>query len=56
MSVRILHLADLHLGAAFPSMGERGAERTRDFLSAFQRAVEFAASPERPVDPLAATV
>ncbi|HXL15170.1 MAG TPA: DNA repair exonuclease [Methylomirabilota bacterium] len=50
MSVRILHLADLHLGAAFPSMGERGAERTRDFLSAFQRAVEFAASPERPVD------
>jgi len=50
MSVRILHLADLHLGAAFPSMGERGTERTRDFLSAFQRAVEFAASPERPVD------
>ncbi len=50
MSVRILHLADLHLGAAFPSMGERGPERTRDFLGAFQRAVEFAASPERPVD------
>ena len=50
MSVRILHLADLHLGAAFPSMGERGPERTRDFLGAFQRAVDFAASPERPVD------
>jgi DNA repair exonuclease SbcCD nuclease subunit len=50
MSVRILHLADLHLGAAFPSMGERGPERARDFLSAFQRATELAASPERPVD------
>ncbi|HZI89506.1 MAG TPA: DNA repair exonuclease [Candidatus Polarisedimenticolia bacterium] len=50
MSVRILHLADLHLGATFPSMGEHGPERTRDFLSAFQRAVELAASPERPVD------
>jgi DNA repair exonuclease SbcCD nuclease subunit len=50
MSVRILHLADLHLGAAFPSMGERGPERTRDFLSAFQRAVEFTVSAEHPVD------
>jgi DNA repair exonuclease SbcCD nuclease subunit len=50
MSVRILHLADLHLGAAFSSMGERGPERTRDFLNAFSRAVEFAASPDRPVD------
>jgi len=50
MSVRILHLADLHLGAGFPSMGERGPERSRDFLNAYLRAVEHAASPERPVD------
>ena len=50
MSVRILHLADLHLGAAFPSMGERSQERTRDFLDAYLRAVEFAASPDHPVD------
>ena len=50
MSIRILHLADLHLGAAFPSMGEHGPERSRDLLSAFQRAVELAASPEHPVD------
>jgi len=50
MSVRVLHLADLHLGAAFPSMGERGQERARDFLNAFLRAVEFAAGPEHPVD------
>jgi exonuclease SbcD len=50
MSVRILHLADLHLGAAFPSIGERGAERARDFLAAFLRAVEYAAGEPRPVD------
>ncbi|MGE5174837.1 MAG: metallophosphoesterase family protein [Hyphomicrobiales bacterium] len=50
MSVRILHLADLHLGASFPSMGERGEERTRDFLAAFLRAVEFATGKDRPVD------
>ena len=50
MSVRILHLADLHLGAAFPSMGEHGPERSREFLAAFQRAVELAASPDRPAD------
>ncbi len=50
MSIRILHLADLHLGAAFPSMGDHGPERTRDFLGAFQRAVEFAVSPGHPVD------
>ena len=50
MSVRILHLADLHLGAAFPSRGERGSERSRDLLNAFLRAVEFAARDPRPVD------
>jgi exonuclease SbcD len=50
MSIRLLHLADLHLGASFPSLGERGDERTRDFLNAFLRAVEFAAGEKRPVD------
>jgi len=50
MSVRILHLADLHLGAAFPSMGERGSERSRDLLKAFLRAIEYAAHDPRPVD------
>jgi DNA repair exonuclease SbcCD nuclease subunit len=50
MSVQILHLADLHLGASFPTMGERGAERSRDLLDAFLRAVEFAAGDQRPVD------
>ena len=50
MSVRLLHLADLHLGASFPSLGERGEERTRDLLASFQRAVEFAVSDSKPVD------
>jgi exonuclease SbcD len=50
MSVKILHLADLHLGASFPSLGERSAERSRDFLSAFLRAVDYAVSDPRPVD------
>ena len=50
MSIRILHLADLHLGASFPLMGERGKERGRDFLSAFLRAVDYAAGKEKPID------
>jgi len=50
MSIRILHLADLHIGAAFPSMGDRGEERSRDFLSALLRAVEWATGDPKPVD------
>jgi DNA repair exonuclease SbcCD nuclease subunit len=50
MSVKILHLADLHLGASFPSLGERGAERARDLLAGFLRAVDYAAADPRPVD------
>jgi DNA repair exonuclease SbcCD nuclease subunit len=53
MSVRILHLADLHIGAPFPSRGERGAERSRDLLSAFLRAVEYAVADPRPADMVA---
>lgn len=50
MSVRILHLADLHLGAPFPTLGERGAERSRDFLNGFLRAVDYAVAEPKPVD------
>jgi DNA repair exonuclease SbcCD nuclease subunit len=50
MSIRILHLADLHLGASFLSMGERAEERGRDFLSAFLRAIDYATGKEKPVD------
>jgi DNA repair exonuclease SbcCD nuclease subunit len=48
--IRFLHLADLHLGASFPSLGERSEERTRDFLGAFLRAVEFASGEDHPVE------
>jgi DNA repair exonuclease SbcCD nuclease subunit len=50
MGIRILHLADLHLGASFPSMDERAEERGRDFLSAFLRAIDYAAGDQKPVD------
>jgi DNA repair exonuclease SbcCD nuclease subunit len=50
MSIRFLHLADLHLGASFPSLGERAEERSRDFLNAFLRAVEYATGEAKPVD------
>ncbi len=40
--IRILHTADLHLGATFPSLGEKGAERQRDFLATFERLVALA--------------
>jgi DNA repair exonuclease SbcCD nuclease subunit len=50
MSIRFLHLADLHLGASFPSLGERAEERSRDFLTAFLRAVEYATGEAKPVD------
>ena len=50
MSVRVLHLADLHLGAAFPSIRDRGPERTRDLLGAFLRAIDFATRDPKPVD------
>jgi DNA repair exonuclease SbcCD nuclease subunit len=53
MSVRVLHLADLHLGAAFPSIRERGPERTRDLLAAFLRAIDFATRDPKPVDMVA---
>ena len=50
MSVRILHLADLHLGAAFPAIRDRGPERTRDLLAAFLRSIDFATRDPKPVD------
>ncbi len=50
MSIRLLHLADLHLGASFPSLGDRAEERARDFLNAFLRAVDYATGGEKPVD------
>jgi DNA repair exonuclease SbcCD nuclease subunit len=37
MTVRILHAADLHLGRAFPHLGDVGVTRERDLLDTFER-------------------
>jgi DNA repair exonuclease SbcCD nuclease subunit len=42
MNLRLLHLADLHLGANCAFLGEKADERTKDFERAFERAMEFA--------------
>ncbi len=39
---RILHLADIHLGAAFTALGEHATERRRDLQNALSRAVDYA--------------
>jgi exonuclease SbcD len=43
---RLLHLADLHLGAPCAFLKEKANERARDFERAFERAMEFAREPE----------
>ncbi len=50
MPVRLLHLADLHLGATFRMLGLREAEREADLFDAFQRAVDFALDPAHRID------
>jgi len=46
---RLLHLADLHLGAACAFLKEKAGERAKDFERAFQRAMEFARQPENDI-------
>ncbi len=43
---RLLHLADLHLGATCAFLKEKAGERARDFERAFERAIELACNPE----------
>ena len=47
--IRLLHLADLHLGAEPSYLGELAAERGKDFLDAFERAVDFALDPDKEI-------
>ena len=46
MSIRIMHLADLHLGASLSYLGDRAAERARDLESALARALALAAEKD----------
>ncbi|HEY3997395.1 MAG TPA: DNA repair exonuclease [Candidatus Xenobia bacterium] len=50
MSIRLLHLADLHLGATGRLTGEVGDARRQDFIKAFDAAVAFARAPDTRVD------
>ena len=43
--IRFLHLADLHLGAAPLYLGDLAQERSKDYLNAFQRAIDYAIEP-----------
>jgi len=43
--IRLLHLADLHLGAKPSYLGTRSLERSNDFFRAFEKAVSFAINP-----------
>lgn len=40
--IKLLHLADLHLGRPFRMLGQRGSEQRRALQAAFERAVELA--------------
>jgi len=42
MSLTLMHLGDLHLGAQMRWLGERAAERRNDLSKAFSRAVDYA--------------
>lgn len=45
MSIRLMHLADLHLGAPFSYLGDKAGQRAEDLESAFARALKLA--PEK---------
>ena len=48
--VRLLHLADLHLGAKFKSLGEKSVTRREDLSEAFKRAIDFALEEKNKID------
>ncbi len=50
MAIRLLHLADLHLGAGGGFQGDKGEARRKDFTAAFDQAVELALAVETRVD------
>ena len=47
--LRLLHLADLHLGAEPNYLGDVARQRSNDFSNAFERAVDFALAPENDI-------
>ena len=49
-TLRLLHLADLHLGAKCAFLKDRADERAKDLERAFERAMEFARNPDNGID------
>lgn len=50
MAIRLLHLADIHLGAKFAHLGAKAAERSADLNHAFERAIDYAVARENNID------
>lgn len=50
--VRIVHIADVHLGARCSYLGDKAGEREKDFLYSFERVVRFCCTPENHIDAL----
>ncbi len=50
MAIRLLHLADIHLGAKFAHLGAKAAERSADLNHAFERAIDYAVAAENNID------
>lgn len=48
--VRLLHLADLHLGAKLKPLGEKSAKRREDCNDTFKRAIDFAVDEKNRID------
>jgi DNA repair exonuclease SbcCD nuclease subunit len=44
--IRLLHTADLHLGATFPELGARAARRQADVIETFERIITLAIKSE----------
>jgi len=47
---RVLHLADLHLGAKCAFLKDQASERAKDFERAFERAMELARDPHNSIN------
>ncbi len=50
MSIRFLHLADLHLGYRCSYLADKSGEREKDFYNAFASAIEFAIDRKNHID------
>ena len=49
-TLRLLHLADLHLGAKCAFLKDKASERSKDYERAFERAMEFARDRDNDID------